>query len=216
MHGLKGLIKETENRGALFNSMHLLLAYEHAIDENVISTITDAKGIIVHANKKFQDISQYSEAEVIGQNHRIVNSGHHPREFFENLWSTIASGKVWHQEVKNRAKDGTFYWVDTVIVPIRDGREKITHYLSLRALITERKELELKNEHYVSSLEVLLVMTSNKLKKPLSDCLKQMNAFDGNKSNAVAELNNIVQNLKLSVTELEKFTSELSLFIREM
>ncbi|MBC7382547.1 MAG: PAS domain S-box protein [Bacteroidia bacterium] len=209
-------MKDENNTTGLFNTLQLLQAYEQAIDENIISSITDTFGTIVHANKKFCEISQYSVDEVIGQNHSIINSGYHTKTFFKNLWDTIENGKVWHNEIKNKAKDGTNYWVDTVIVPVKDQNGKNTHYLSLRTLITTRKQLEKNKENYVSSLEVLLVMTSNKVKKPLSDCLIQINKFDPKKSFAKSEFINILDNLKLSANELDNFTKELNLFIREM
>src|SRR5687768_10916114 len=169
---------ETITPDSLFESMRLLRAYEKAINANVISTITDKAGTIVYANQKFCEVSKYPLEAILGQNHRIINSGHHPREFFNDLWSTIAKGDVWHGEIRNKARDGSFYWVDTVIVPIRDDSEKITHFLSLRMLITDRINLEQKKSHYLSSLEVLLVMTSNKIQKPLAVCLKQIQSLD--------------------------------------
>lgn len=209
-------IKETISPSGLFNTLNLLKAYEQAIDENIISTITDAQGIIVHANRKFCEVSQYSPSEVVGKSHKIVNSGFHSKEFFKNMWQTIGRGKVWHDEIKNRAEDGSLYWVDTVIVPIKDEQNQNTHFLSLRTLITERKELEKKKAKYVSSLEVLLVMTSSNVKKPLSQCLQQMNNFDPEKPASNNALKEIVSNLQQSAAELDTFTRELTTFIREM
>ncbi|MES2766910.1 MAG: PAS domain-containing protein [Bacteroidota bacterium] len=205
--------KSTTN---LFNTLQLLKAYEQAIDENIISSITDTAGIIVHANKKFCEVSQYSSDEIIGKTHSIINSGFHSDEFFKTLWRTIGAGKVWHNEIRNKAKDGSFYWVDTVIVPIKNEEVEITHYLSLRGLITEKKELEEKNEKYLTSLEVLLVMTSNNVKKPLAECLAEMNSFDPEKGPGKDDLRGIMAKLQHSVSELHKFTGELSTFIREI
>ena len=122
--------------------LQLLQAYQAAINEAAIVSITDLKGIIVYVNRKFTEISRYQEAELIGKSHRIVNSGYHPPAFFSNMWRSIASGQPWRGEIKNKTKDGAFYWVDTVITPVLDHAGNIFQYLSVRNLITSQKENE--------------------------------------------------------------------------
>lgn len=114
----------------------------NAVGQGALIAVTDAQGTIQYVNDKFIEIAKYSKDELIGQNHRILKSGFHTPEFYEELWKNISSGKIWRGELKNRAKDGTFYWVDTTITPIFDDKKNIRQYIAVRFLISDKKKLE--------------------------------------------------------------------------
>jgi PAS domain S-box-containing protein len=131
---------------------HSLTDFQNAIYNSSIVSRADKTGLITFVNENFLKISGYPFEELIGQNHRVINSGFHPKSFWIAMWKTISSGKTWRADVKNRAKDGRFYWVDTFIMPFMNDRGEVLEYLSIRNDITDRKhsEEEIKkiNERY--------------------------------------------------------------------
>jgi len=147
------------------------LDFKNAVYSASIISKTNIEGNIILVNQNFIEISGYSESELIGKNHRMINSGFHKNEFWAEMWSTILSGRTWRNEVKNRAKNGTYYWVDTFIIPFTNSDGEVTQLLSIRNDITLRKNIEeeliLNKKTVDSSIEGIVISDANQPDIPI-------------------------------------------------
>jgi len=166
---------------AMSDSLKSLDEIRYALDQAAIVAATDHRGLITYANDKFCEISQYSREELLGQDHRLLNSGYHSKEFMQDLWRTIAHGKVWRGELRNRAKDGTFYWVDTTIVPFLNGNGKPRQYLAIRYDITSRKQVEaqFREQAALAQIGQLAAVVAHEVRNPLAGLRATLQVIDG-------------------------------------
>jgi PAS domain S-box-containing protein len=192
-----------------------LADFKRALDHAAIVAITDVSGRINYVNDTFCRISGYSREELIGQDHRIVNSNYHPKEFIRDLWHTIASGHVWHGELRNRAKDGHIYWVDTTIVPFLNERGKPYQYIAIRSDITARKQAEEKLAHQATLARVgqLAAVVAHEVRNPLAGIKGAIQVLISRRAPGDTELP-VMRDIVGRIDSLSELINDLMLYAR--
>lgn len=147
-----------------------------ALNSSAIVGITDSKGKIIYANQKFCEISEYSMPELLGKDHRILNSGFHSKEFFKEMWTTISSGKIWTGEIQNKKKSGELYWVQSTIAPIFDENGELANYVSIRFEITQMKKVQMNliESNRMASLGEMASGIAHEINNPLTIILGRL------------------------------------------
>jgi PAS domain S-box-containing protein len=188
---------------------------KRALDHAAIVATTDVSGRITYVNDKFCEISGYSREELLGQDHRIVNSGYHSKEFIRNLWVTIANGRVWHGELRNRAKDGHVYWVDTTIVPFLSDAGKPYQYIAIRADITARKAAEAKLAEQASLARVgqMAAVVAHEVRNPLAGIKGAMQILMSRRPPGDGELT-VMTDITHRIDALSELINDLMVFAR--
>jgi PAS domain S-box-containing protein len=192
-----------------------LADFKRALDHAAIVAITDVTGRITYVNDTFCQISGYSREELLGQDHRIVNSSYHPKEFIRQLWHTIASGQVWHGEIRNRAKDGHFYWVDTTIVPFLNERGKPYQYIAIRSDITARKEAEerLAQQAALARVGQMAAVVAHEVRNPLAGIKGAVQVLMSRRAPGDSELP-VMHDIVGRIDSLSELINDLMLYAR--
>lgn len=192
-----------------------LADFKRALDHAAIVAITDVSGRINYVNDTFCKISGYARDELLGQDHRIVNSSYHPKEFIRELWRTIASGRVWHGELRNRAKDGHIYWVDTTIVPFLNERGKPYQYIAIRSDITARKEAEEKLAQQATLARVgqMAAVVAHEVRNPLAGIKGAVQVLISRRTAGDSELP-VMRDIVGRIDSLSDLINDLMLYAR--
>lgn len=186
-----------------------LEAMQQSIDTHLMYVMTNPEGIIIYANKRFCEASGYNEQELIGKSPRIIKSNFHPKEFYEHLWKTIAAGNMWRGEIKNKAKNGTYYWVDATVLPVKDKSGNIVQYLAMHNSIDERKKMEEQIKRNHQEMESFAYIATHDLKSPIVNISSLLHLME--ESGGTNDQNRVfVDKIKLSVSQMQNTLTKLN------
>ena len=208
-------LRMSDAQRRLPDQVQQLADLKRALDHAAIVATTDVTGRITYVNDKFVEISGYSRAELIGQDHRIINSAYHSKEFIRDLWVTIAHGRVWHGELRNRAKDGHYYWVDTTIVPFLDTAGKPYQYIAIRADITARKAAEQKLAEQAALARVgqMAAVVAHEVRNPLAGVKGAIQILMSRRPAGDGELP-VMRDIVARIDALSELINDLMVFAR--
>jgi PAS domain S-box-containing protein len=206
---LTELIKTQEEKLRINNELY---HYKRALDRSAMLCITDLNGEIVDVNNKFCKISGYHRGELLDYNARILNSGHHPKSFWRDMFSTLGQGQVWRREIRNRAKDGRLFWVDMSIVPVYDENNQIQRYMGIAYPVTDRKVAELKSEKVHKELMTFMYKASHNLRGPVATLsgllnVAKMEVQDSNSARYIDLMTERASHLEFTLSELIAITN---------
>ena len=186
----------------LRNRINRLIAFENAIDDNILLSVTDEAGTILTVNKKFCGVTQYNEADILGKNHNLLNAGYHTKAFFTDLWNTITAGNTWKGDIKNKCRDGQYYWVDAVIVPI-PGEHNAKEYLCMGVLVNNRKEAE-------TALSDAAFIVSHKIRQPFVN-MQALLTFMLLEDMPMNEMKAMAKLMQAELTKIDDLTRQMAL-----
>lgn len=195
------MLKEKQLKREIKNLQHLLTSFHSAVNVSSIVSRTDKQGRIFYANDNFVRISGYSREELMGQSHSIVSSRHHSKAFWAKMWKEITKGNIWREEVCNRAKDGSLYWVDTFVYPYHDKNGNLSHFLSIRNDITNRKQQEQALHTQNKVLADIAWAQSHELRRPVASILGLVQLIQ--QGYAKATDGDMINHLAIMATELD-------------
>lgn len=197
-----------------------LAAYKTALDAHALVSKADARGRITAANDKFCDISGYDRSDLIGKDHRLLNSGHHSSEFMGELWETIRSGEIWHGTIRNQSKDGNFYWVKSTIFPVVNKSGDICEYISIRTHVPDLQIAKDEAEAASRLKSEFLAVMSHEIRTPMNGVLGAAEILQNMDLNAemrrfvdiIADSGNLLLDLLNDILDLSKLNAGKTVF----